>query len=164
MIDVMKIKDLTDDLEGTKCFKDFKKEYPHSFLYAIFLILSKEKESDKIQIDYFLPGLDKIASFEWPFKEVKIHEDEIKNCVKQDINNLKVDLDNLDDVIDKAIKDNNSKINVKKIIGILKGDEFNITCLDNAMGIVRMNFNALTGECLKFDKSSLGNFMKVKKV
>jgi len=160
----MKIKDLVEDLEEMTCFKNFKKEYPDSFLYAIFVILSKEKESDKIQIDYFLPGLNKIASFEWPFKEVKIHEDEIKNCIKQDIEGLKIDLDNLDEVIDKAIKENNSRINVKKIIGILKNDEFNLTCLDNALGIIKINFNAKTGERLKVEKSSLSNFMQIKKV
>jgi hypothetical protein len=170
----MKIKDLVIELEEKDSYKKFKEENPNSYFMAGFLILNLEENSEIIQLDYFIPSNKKIAAFEFPFGEPKIHDEIISvkdgktvgkeiPKIKEQALDIKVDIDDLKSICKETIKENNSSIVPTKIISILKENVWNLTCMDNMMGIVRIKINALTGEVVDFNKGSLMDFMGIKK-
>ena len=170
----MKIKDLVNELQEKNSFKKFKTENPDSYFMAGFLILNLEENSETIQLDYLMPNGKKIAAFEFPFGEPKIHDEvisvkdgktvgkEIPEIKEQSIE-IKIDIDDLESICKETIKENNSILRPTKIISILKENIWNLTCMDNMMGIVRIKINALTSEIVDFNKGSLMDFMGIKK-
>ena len=62
-----------------------------------------------------------------------------------------------------VIKDNNSFLKPTKIIAILRDNRWNLTCMDDLLGIVRIHIDSLTDEFVSFDKGSLMDFMGIKK-
>jgi len=172
----MKIKALINELKNTKHFKDFKQKNPDSFFTAAFLILNLENPSEhQIQLDYFTPSTKQIAAFSKPFKsEPKIHNDIISikkgqttpkpiESMTPQSTEIKLDIENLESEIKKIIEENNSKVSPTKIIAILKDEIWNLTCMDNALGIVRIKINPKTSKLIDFNKGSLMDFMGMKK-
>ncbi|MCK5449332.1 hypothetical protein KAI32_00535 [Candidatus Pacearchaeota archaeon] len=186
----MRISELIDELEETETYKKFKDKNPSTFFSAGFFILDLESKTEKIQLDFFLPKQNRacpnqsksqisegrvcpnqsksqisegrIASFEYPFKEPKIYDEEIKPMQPQ-TTEIKIDIDDLESTCKKIIKENNSLIIFTKIIAILKDNQWNLTCMDDMLGIVRIKLNAITGELIDFNKGSLMDMMKVEK-
>lgn len=170
----MKVQDLIQELEETKHYLLFKEQNPETFFAAAFLILDTESKTEQIQLDYFLPSSNKIAAFCHPFTEPKIHDNIISvqagktepitpTLMQTQTTEIKIDIDDLEKTSNKLIKENNSGIKPTKIIAILKDDTWNLTCMDNALGIVRLKINAITEELLNFNKGSLMDFMGAKK-
>jgi len=170
----MKIKDLVIELQEKDSFKKFKTENPDSYFMAGFIILNIEENSETIQLDYFIPSNKKIAAFEFPFNEPKIHDEiisvgksgvtegkKIPNIPEQ-ILDIKIDIDDLKSICKKTILENDSRLVPTKIISILKENIWNLTCMDNVMGIVSVKINAVTGEVVNFNKGSLMDFMEIK--
>ena len=171
----MKVQDLVKELEEKECFKTFKDQNPDTYFSVAFLILDITNRTEQVQLDYYLPKTNKIAAFEYPFKEPKIHDNIIsvskegqtrpatpKQMQKQTKKN-KLDIDNLEPKCNELIKENNSFIKPTKIIAILKDDIWNLTCMDNALGIVRIKVFAISEELLDFNKGGLMDFMGIKK-
>lgn len=171
----MKVQDLVKELEEKECFKTFKTQNPDSFFAAAFLILDLKQKTEQIQLDYYLPKENQIAAFEFPYTEAKIHDNIISlskegqtepakpKPMSKQATKIKIDIDNLEEKCKSLIKENNSSIAPTKIIAILKDDIWNLTCMDDALGIVRIKINAISGELQSFDKGSLMNFMGIKK-
>jgi len=171
----MKTKHLIQELQETDHYKDFKSKNPDTFFSAVFLILDLENKTEQIQLDYFLPQQNQIAAFEHPWTEPKIHDDiisvgksgetepgEIKPMQEQ-TSEIKIDIDDLESISKEKIKENKSSIVPTKIIAILKNDQWNLTCMDNALGIVRIKLDAITGKSQDFNKGSLMDFMGIRK-
>jgi len=159
----MKALDLLEELIESKQYKDFKEKYPESFFSAGFFIIDLENKGETLQLDFFLPKEKKVAAFEFPWNIPKIHKDEIDSMTPQDLNNLNFDIDDLEEKSKEAIAKNNSNLKPTKIIAIIKEDEWNLTCMDNTLGIVRIKFNALTGEETYFNADSLMNLVRTDK-
>ncbi len=169
----MKIQNFIGELRNEEVYKSFKLENPSSFFAAGFFILDLENDKNQIQIDFFLPEQNKIASFELQFLQdesgkerrvwmLKIFKDEVKNMDLQSTD-IKIDLDDLRKISEDIIKENGAVIIPTKIIAILKNNEWNLTCMNDALGIVRIKLDAVTGEKIDFSKGSLMDFMGVKK-
>jgi hypothetical protein len=158
----MKIAELVGELEDAECYKSFMKENPDAFFCAGFLILDLENETEQIQLDYFMPREKKIAAFEFPFARVKIHDDEVKEITLQSLD-IGIDVDDLGPRCRELIKENGGNIVPTKIIAVLKGGIWNLTCMDNVLGIVQIKIDAGNGDVFSFDKGSLMDFMRVKK-
>jgi hypothetical protein len=157
----MKIKQLLEELEKTGGYKDFKKKYPQSFFMAGFFVIDFVTKN-QYQLDFFIPELEKIASFEWPFGNAKIHEDKIENVKKLD-ENLKIDFDDLIGEVEKLTSKEKMSFKLEKIIAILKDNEWNLTCMSSNLGMLRIGIDSLTGEVKKFEKLSLMDIMHIKK-
>jgi hypothetical protein len=157
----MKIKQLLEELEKTEGYRNFKEKYPESFFMAGFFVIDFSSE-DQYQLDFFIPGEERIASFERPFGNVKIYEDKITN-VKKLNQELKIDFDDLIGEVEKVILDRKIGFKTAKIIAILKDDEWNLTCMSSTLGMFRIVIGSLTGEIRKFEKLSLIDIMHVKK-
>jgi len=172
----MKMQDLLEELEEKECYKKFKSENPSTFFSAGFLILNLKDKSETIQLDFFLPGQNracpnqsksqinegKITAFEHPFNEPKIFEEEIKQMQPQ-TTDIKIDIDDLESLCKNIIKENNSSIVPTKIIAILKDSQWNLTCMDDMLGIVQIKIDCMTSEQIEFKKGSLMDFMGIKK-
>jgi hypothetical protein len=170
----MKTQDLIKELEETKGYKTFKEQNPDTFFAAAFLILDLRNKTEQIQLDYFLPKEGNIAAFSYPFSEPKIHDDVISvkdgktipskvSPMTKQTAEIKIDIDDLESKCKEVIKENNSLIIITKIIAILKDDIWNLTCMDDMLGIVRVKINAISGEVQDFNKGGLMDFMGIKK-
>ncbi len=158
----MKIHDLIEELEDSTDYKKFKSENPSSFFAAGFFIINTKTKTKEIQLDFFLPEQGRITAFEYPFKEPKIFDEKIKPIQPQ-TTEIKIDIDDLESTCKKIITENNSPIIFTKIIAILRDNQWNLTCMDDMLGIVRIKLDAITGELIDFNKGSLMDFMGIKK-
>lgn len=161
----MKISDLLKRLEKEDFYQDFIKENPDNYLSALLCILTKnEKEGDKIQLDFFIPSKKRLAYSEYPFIQMQYPEDEILEMKQLTNEEMAFGLDELWEIVENAKKDNDAFQVTSKIIGILKDNSWTLTCLDETMGMVKINLNSATGEVIKFNKGNLTDFMGFKKV
>lgn len=171
----MKICDILEELEENEYYKKFELENPDAFFSVAFLILDLESKTEVIQLDFYLPKKNKIVAFEFPFGEPKIYNNVIsvgKNGktepgniepMRPQIRNIKVDVDDLELRCKELIKENGSDIVPTKIIAILRDDLWNLTCMDSALGIVRIKLDAIREDIFKFEKGSLMDFMGIKR-
>ncbi len=170
----MKVQDLLEELQDKQEYKTFKQNN-ETFFAAAFLILDLENKTEQIQLDFFLPSENKIAAFSHPFKEPQIHDNIISVSkegatepaapapMQPQTTEIKTDIDNLESQCKEIIKENESALKPTKIIAILKDDIWNLTCMDNVLGIVRIKIFAISGETIDFNKGSLMDFMGMKK-
>ena len=171
----MKVQDLLDELQEKECYRKFKSENPLAFFSAGFFILDLKEKVETIQLDFFLPEQNrdcpnqikpqtsegKIVAFEHPFKEPKIFDENVKQMQHQ-TTDIKIDIDDLELTCKTIIKENNSSIVPTKIIAILKDDQWNLTCMDDMLGIVQIKINCMTGEQIEFKKGSLMDFASIR--
>lgn len=170
----MKLKDLIKELEEKEEYKNFKSQNPDSFFTAAFLILDLKERCEQIQLDYFMPKTKQIAAFSFPFQEPKIYDEiisvksgkttpkKIFEMLKQKTE-LKIDIDDLESRCKEVIKENNSAIVPTKIIAILKDNVWNLTAMDDILGIARIKIEASTCELKDFSKGGLMDIMGIKK-
>lgn len=158
----MNIKDLVEELKDCQSYKNFIKENQNSYFSAGFIILNLAESTETIQLDFFIPSKKNVASFEFPFGEPKIHEDKIESMTPQ-TTELKVDIDDLATMCKEIIFENNCSLKPTKIIAIIRDNQWNLTCLDDMLGIIRIKIDALTAKLISFEKGSLMDFMGIKK-
>ena len=147
-------------------YEKFMNANPEAVLYAIFAILSSnEKEGDKIQFDFFIPKLKKIAYSEYPFDEIKVQREEVGFEAKPlDLSKVNLDIEDLWQVVEAIQLDKKDNSNVNKIIGILKSDSWDISCMTTTLDIIKMKIDSSTKQCLSYTKDNLGNFVQIKKI
>lgn len=158
----MKISSLFQELKEKDFYRDFIKQNPDAFLMAGFFIFDYDADRQQIHLDFFLPKEKKIASFEYPFSGVKIHPDEMKSATQLSLD-LKVDVNNIKDEVEKQKEKTKPGMKINKLIAILKDNNWNTTLLSNSLDIIRVCINAVTGESIKCENLNLGDFMKISK-
>jgi hypothetical protein len=159
----MKISELMKRVEKEDFFQDFKEENPESYFSALLCILTKnESEGDKIQLDFFMPQKKQIAITEYPFICMTYPEDKIESMQKLE-NGLNFDLTDLWEIVEKAKNSEEIKHDTNKIIGVLKDNKWLLTCLDNTLGMLKINLDADTGKITKVEKSSIKDMIKINK-
>lgn len=158
----MKISNLLFELERKEFFEEFIKQNPSAYPCAIFSVLSKT-EDDKHQVDFYIPEKEKMAFSEYPFQGMKIAEEKVSK-IKPLPEKVEIDLEDLWEKVEETIADNAYKIIPQKIIAILKDSVWNLTVMDDSLGMVRIFIDAVSGEISKSEKGSLMDFMAVKKL
>ena len=163
----MKVSQLVEELQDSTPYKTFIEQNPDAYFCAAFLILDLTNKTEKIQLDYLIPKENHIAAFEFPFNNElnpKIHKDKISQ-MKPQSTELKVDIDNLEQKVKEVISNNESSIRPTKIIAILSNNTWNLTCMNDHLGIVQIKLDATSEEKIEeFKKGSLMDFMGFKKV
>jgi hypothetical protein len=158
----MKLQEILEELKETVHYKNFISKNPDAFFCAGFFIFDIKNSDEQIQLDFFIPKLKKIASFEFPFAAAKIHDDPIQENSPQDPA-IKIDIDDVIAFSKKTIAIHESRLSPTKIIAVLQKGSWNLTCMDEALGIIRIKVDATTEEELSFDKGSLMDFMGIQK-
>lgn len=151
----MKIVNLLKELEEKDFFKKFMEENNDAYFGACFAVIGDE---EKCQLDYFIPSKEKMASASYPFSEMKLHEDKIKQCKK--LGEIKIDISDIWDKVEEIKKEKQVKNTNSKIIAILKDDLWNLSVLSTSMDILRIKLDAITGEVKEFKKGSMFEFIK----
>jgi hypothetical protein len=156
---------LLERLKQKPGYEKFIAANPDAFLYAMFCIVSaNEKEGDKIQFDFYLPKEKKISYSEYPFDEVKVQNEETKFIPKPiNIDNFKIDVEDLWNVVEKIQNEKNDKSVINKIIAIFKEDCLDLTCMTISLDFIKIKVNQYSGECIDFKKENLSNLVQIRK-
>ncbi len=141
-----------------ECFLKFKEENDNAFLSAIFVSADFNGKIDQISLDFFIPSLNRIAVFESPDYMPVVHDDDIKE-MKEQSTSLKIDIDNLREEVSK-ITEEFSGFNASRLIAVLKENVWNVTVMNNALGIIKIKLNAVTGEKISAEKGSFMDFAR----
>ena len=150
----MKVSKLLTELREKESYKDFKKENPEAFFCSAMFILG---DSDKIDLNFFLPNKNNISSFSMPFATPTNYPENIKD--QTEIKNLDFKVDICD--IKKFIEEKTGK-KFSKLIVVLQNGVWNVTCL-NGLDMNRMKIDAYSGEIEKKDEGSLMDMVRIKK-
>jgi len=160
-----KSQQLLDRLKTKRAYEKFTKDNKNAFLYAIFTILSNnEKEGDKIQFDFYVPELEKIAYCEYPFDAITIQAQKSKMEVKPlNLNNLKIDIEDLWQVVGKIQLEKKDDLKLTKLMGVLRKGLWDLTCTTQTLDIIRIKVDPLNGGIINYKKDNLTNFISIKK-
>ncbi len=153
---------------SSKIFKNFIQENPDTELVAGFFILDLLQGNNQRSLDYKLQ--QKIFTFSLNEKdEITMREDELIQSDKplEKISpDIKIDLDEIPGIAEKAAIDNKITNKFQKIIAVLQLHEgktaWNLTCMLDSLVILNILVDSETGEIIKFDKKSMADFIKKK--
>lgn len=156
----MKIAEIHSEIVGGEKFKRFISENSDAFLCSgLFVLESEEKASDKVQLNFYIPSEKKLASVDYPFGELKVHEEEVEEQEKlKDFGSLKLDVLDLNNFVEEKF---GKKFN--KIIAVLSKDAWDLTCLDGMLGMCRVKVDAYSGDILDESTGSLNDIIRVEK-
>jgi hypothetical protein len=161
----MKLQPYIEKLNSSPAYKDFHKKNNDAFVVAGFFILDFEMGNNIHQIDYYVPSKKKIAAFSLD-KQINLQLLDMLNSKvpeKLDIK-TKVDLDQLQGILEEEMKNRSITEEIKKIIAVLQCLEgkkiWNLNCILSGMGILSAHVEDETRTVLKMEKKSLMDIMK----
>ena len=154
----MKIGGILSKLKSSQAYKKFIEKFPDTHFYAAFIIFEKNKEP-QVQLDFYLPSQEKIASFEEPFEKFTIHEDKISPQKKQS-EKINPEIDEVWKSAEILIKNRSPNFKLSKIIAVLSNGTWSLTCIDGFLGIIKIKINSEDGKEKSFEKSSILNYLK----
>jgi len=153
----MNISSLIELIKEKEQFTKFMQENPDAYLTAIFLVLD-DSGKDTYQLDFFIPEKQKIAIATYPFDEIIIQPDEIKESGRLSLIQV-CDINQIRERVEEIkIQNNLEKIKITKIIGILKEDIWNLTCLSSTLDIVKIKIDK-EGNIRNCEKAGLLDFV-----
>jgi len=159
-------------------FKKFIQENPDAELIAGFFILDFLSNDNKDSLDYKLPNgkSDKIYTFELTktneviMKQDRLLERETPNQpelvkIKPEV---KIDLNEITDIVKKKSEENRITAKLHKIIAVLQNYKvnnenqliWNLTCMLDQLIILHILVNSETGEVIKFERKTMMDFIK----
>ena len=157
-----------EEVEKSECFKQFKEENSGAFLCAGFFVIDYESGKGVVQkqLDYCV-GEDDIYTFMLT-DSVSVKKAETIEGYKENLPQLssevRVDLDDAENILKEKIKEEEVKGDLLKVIAVLqvhKGREiWNLNCVLSGMQILRVHISCDDGEVLKFEKKSMLDFVK----
>ena len=173
----MKLSQLFEKLEKSKAFKELKKESKDAFFCAGFFILNFKQNTSEYSLDF---RDDKnIFTFKFPSQGDEKQEiikikaellpapkplDEIDRKL---ISKLKVDIEQLQPIIEKSMDKNKVIAKLEESIAVLQTLEgkliWNLTCVCAGFVILNIHINAISGEVTRFEKKNMMDFMTIKK-
>jgi len=164
----MNLQQLIVKLERTEQFKIFKKQNPNSFLCVAFIILRIKDGivENEYSLDYRTE--EKIYAFKIPtIGEIVMQPEDIIEGTKplEEINTkILTDIENLRDIVEKALVKNSIKNKLEEIISVLQNIDgktiWNLTCMCEGLTIINIHVDAVSGDMTKFEKRNLLDFVK----
>lgn len=145
------LKKLVQDVESSNEFKKFKDDI---YLCSLFNII--DKAEGNWQIDYYNPKKDKIVSFiiengAIRSEESKIFRGKEAKVAKLDLNEIKINLKEALNIVNKIHKDKylNETVNKKIVIlQVIEQQLWNITFITAGFNIINFKLNAVSGELI----------------
>lgn len=161
-----KFEHILEKLHKSGEWKKFKRDNSKAFLCAGFFIIDYEtKKREQDQIDYFIPGKDKIATFNIKGGKVEVKESDTikKGIVPGEIDKeIKTEIDSLWQRVDDEMKNHNNSDKIQKLIAIVQkvGEKitWNITCMLSGLSILKLHLDDEDSSVLKFEKLNLFDF------
>ncbi|MBS3073556.1 hypothetical protein J4465_02050 [Candidatus Pacearchaeota archaeon] len=169
----MSFKQLLKEIESSKEYKQFNKQYPDSFLSSAFFIVNKNFEIEMRQVDFFITSENKIMSFildqtdclqqklgELYNKDAKITKKENEIDPKE----VSIEFKELQKSIKEKIKylDDLNKV----IVVLHKKDKktiWSLTCMLTSLKITSLSIDAKSGKLLEEKSANISDYIKVDK-
>lgn len=157
-----------EKLHASGEFKKFREENPDSYLCSIFLSIDKEKDSNQIHFDFFVPKTKKMTSFQLngEIKNVpmEIYDEKIPEKISLDFD---IDFWEIERMIAYRMEKEGIKSKMQRIVLSLQrlnGEDFLIgTVFISMLGMIKIRINARKKEILEFEKKSMFDILKVTK-
>lgn len=161
-------------ITGSKEFNQFKQEHPEAKLAAGFFILDFLSNDTKKSLDYISEGSEKVFTFDLADDGyIKLKEDKLIN--PEDTNqpkltpiepNPKVEVDELNSIVETKKEKEGINSKLHKIIAVLQNHEerltWNLTCMLDQLIIIHALVDAETKEIIKFERKNMMDFIKKK--
>ena len=161
----MKLDHYIKRVEESSEYKKFKDEHKKAYLCAGFFVLDYEQGKHMHQIDYFIPGKKKIATF--ILEEgvnMKISEQAMKKKLAEIKIEPKIDIDALKGIVEDEMKNRTITQQIKKIIAVFQVlDEkpiWILNCITDGLGILKVQVDDENSSILQFEKINLLDIMK----
>ena len=161
----MKIQPYITKLNKSPTFKKFISKNPNAYLAAGFFVLELDTKKIMHQLDYFIPTSKKMATFILDGK-IQTKESEAANqTVPQKIDQkVNLDLDIIRGIVEDEMKNNTVTSKLNKIIAVLQTLDgklvWNLNCITNDMGVIKVHLDDKTHSVLKFEKINLFDIVK----
>lgn len=161
----MKIRPYIENLENSEEYKNFKVQYPDSFLVAGFFVLDLEGGMNIHQIDFYVPSEKKIAAFSLDGEiNVKLLET-LTDKVPEELDlNTNVDLDALSGILTDEMRNRGMSEDIRKIIAVIQNIDgkriWNLNCVLTGMEILKSHLEDETQTILKIERTSVIDIMK----
>lgn len=158
----MKFKEALSKLKKSKEFKKFIEGHKEAYLCTAFFIIDFKGNQSTTQLNFQLND-ERIASF-LIGKEIKLKIEDliIKKKIPKLKGNIKIDIDDIQSIAKKQIREKEIKGELSKIIAILSSDGkqqiWNVTCFLEALQILNIHVDANSGRILKSEKTALSDF------
>jgi len=164
---MMEIKEIIENLEKTKEFKDYKKENEFSFLTHIFH-MDDPANKDDFQVGYYNKD-DTITTFIISKDQVKVMpEAEIfkkpdAKIKKLDLDEVKISIEQSDkiskDILEKKYKQETPSKRILILQNIEEGLIYNITFITQTSSMINIKIDAKTGEVIHESITPLSSLM-----
>jgi len=160
----MKLQPYIQKLEKSQQYKTFQQKNPDAFLCAGFFVLDFETRKHQHHLDYYLSN-KKIMTF---MLDGKIQGKESETVMKKtpeklDINE-KLDLDQIQGIIQDEMKNRTITEPIKKIIAILQTQEgkdiWNVTCLLGGLKLLKIHIDDSTKSIIRFEEANMMDFVR----
>lgn len=162
----MKIQPYLDKLNNSKEFIDFKNKNPDAYFSACFFVLDYETKKNMHQIDYYMPGKKKMATFFLDTEKIEVKEGDLNNksTPNKIEHKINLDLDILKGLVEDEMKNHTVTTKLQKIIAVLQNVDgklvWNLNCITTDMGIIKIHIDDESHSVLKFDKVNLFDAIK----
>lgn len=164
----MSFQNLLKKLRKSSDFKNFKQKHKGIFLFSAFFILSPNLEIETQQLDFFL-GKGKAVTF-YVNREIKHKIDEFnpQSEITALDENIKIDIKDLKGILKAELLNRSLKESeINKVVVILQKTNnkqiWNLTCMLTNLKILRLHVDCFTGEVIESKQGSIFDFIQVKK-
>jgi hypothetical protein len=161
----MNFKFYLEKLKQSDAFKKFIKTNPKAYMCSGFFIIDKEGNDNKQHIDFFIPGNDKISSFELENKLQIVPIEMLEKKTPEKLSeNIDFDFEELEKMIFEEMKRQGMDKKIQKIILSLQSIEGKPslvgTIFVTLLGLIKIRVDVSEMKILEFEKKSFFDMMK----
>ena len=150
-------------------FLDFKKENSGAYFCSGFFSIDKKGKDNKIHLDYFIPELNKVFSFDLVEKVQKIPIENYEDgFVPEKIrDNLNFDFLEVEKMIEESMRENKVNKKIEKFLFSLQsknGKNYLVgTVFVSGLGMIKIKINLDERKVEEFEKKSFFDMLKIVK-
>ena len=162
----MNLKSYFKQLYENKNFKEFMKENPSAYLCSGFFTIDKEANENQQHLDFFIPGKEKIFSFQLENDGKMKPLDTFDKAVPEKISlDFDLDFDDIEEIIEGRMEKDGMKDKIKKLIfSLQKIEQKNMlmgTIFISGFGLLKANIDLKNNEIIDFERKSFFDMIKV---
>jgi len=166
--------DFLSRLESSKIYREFIAKHSDAYLSACFFVLDFATQCNVYELDFYTPGEKKIATFSIPAyntKEVEMKLSEMlsKNTksdeeVPAKLETVLLSLEELQELVKKAMKKHNVMRGLNKIIVIVQNNKgrviWQLNCITEGFSIIKLKIDDKNKNVVSFEQVSLFDFVR----
>ena len=163
----MSFTQLHQKIQTSSEFQNFKQQHPQAQLIAGFFILDFLSNDNKETLDYKTEK--DIFTFTLKNNQIQINKDKLINDpntppLTQIQPQVKLDTQELKNIVQTQAQNNNIQAKLNKIIAVLQTHNqqqiWNLTCMRDNLIILNIHIDSNTSEVLKFERKSMMDLIK----